>query len=304
MRRSELLQHELTPNFPIESLEVRLVPSIAVILSTTFYLLRLLSRAVLHQRVDISDIVLGVSVVRYSRIVAYEVLGQANLNYRASHFQSYGRVSNCPQPGWERMLGIFLPITSHRFSTYESPSWAVCASDHTNQAIVLLVGGDFLSSWTTTHENFVPLLLPRTVSAGQVSIGLFYTHRAQHRKFDWFRDSVDFPVLPNLWSLDLLGRFVSWSLHQCPCSVVDTSWVQYCYRYVVISLLRLGRGVLTGHTMPSLWIFVLYGPSASRSLGLLLTPELCRSRGRDPASTAFVEPKHLNRAKNSYHHYV
>ncbi|KAI1112804.1 hypothetical protein F5Y14DRAFT_420284 [Nemania sp. NC0429] len=44
------------------SLAVRLVPSLSIILSTIFYLLRLLSRSVLHQRVDISDIVLGVSV--------------------------------------------------------------------------------------------------------------------------------------------------------------------------------------------------------------------------------------------------
>ncbi|KAI1185377.1 hypothetical protein F5B17DRAFT_408068 [Nemania serpens] len=45
-----------------KTLVVRLVPSVVVILSTIFYLLRLLSRLVLHQKVEISDIVLGVSV--------------------------------------------------------------------------------------------------------------------------------------------------------------------------------------------------------------------------------------------------
>ncbi|TRX93755.1 hypothetical protein FHL15_005431 [Xylaria flabelliformis] len=39
------------------------VPLVAIILSTVFYLLRLLSRAVLRQRVDVADFILGVSVV-------------------------------------------------------------------------------------------------------------------------------------------------------------------------------------------------------------------------------------------------
>ncbi|KAI0861844.1 hypothetical protein F4860DRAFT_160254 [Xylaria cubensis] len=39
------------------------VPLVAIILSTVFYILRLLSRAVLRQRVDVADAILGVSVV-------------------------------------------------------------------------------------------------------------------------------------------------------------------------------------------------------------------------------------------------
>lgn len=45
-----------------KTLEVRLIPSVVVILCTTFYIMRLLSRSVLHQRINVSDIVLGVSV--------------------------------------------------------------------------------------------------------------------------------------------------------------------------------------------------------------------------------------------------
>ncbi|KAI0478211.1 hypothetical protein F4859DRAFT_478987 [Xylaria cf. heliscus] len=45
-----------------KKLAVWLVPLVTVIFSTGFYLLRLLSRAVLHQRIDIADIILGASV--------------------------------------------------------------------------------------------------------------------------------------------------------------------------------------------------------------------------------------------------
>ncbi|KAI8954434.1 hypothetical protein F4801DRAFT_533184 [Xylaria longipes] len=43
-------------------LAVWLVPLISVIFSTIFYLLRLVSRAVLRQRIDVADLILGVSV--------------------------------------------------------------------------------------------------------------------------------------------------------------------------------------------------------------------------------------------------
>ncbi|KAI1174878.1 hypothetical protein F4777DRAFT_351117 [Nemania sp. FL0916] len=46
-----------------KTLEVRLVPLLLIIFSTLFYAARLMSRVVLHQKIDISDIILGVSVV-------------------------------------------------------------------------------------------------------------------------------------------------------------------------------------------------------------------------------------------------
>jgi cytochrome c-type biogenesis protein CcmH/NrfF len=55
-----------------------IVPLVVVILSTVFYVLRLLSRSVLGQSIDAGDIVLGASVVSHTRAIERDELGLSN----------------------------------------------------------------------------------------------------------------------------------------------------------------------------------------------------------------------------------
>ncbi|KAI0428630.1 hypothetical protein F5Y09DRAFT_332404 [Xylaria sp. FL1042] len=80
-------------------LVVWLVPLVTIILSTVFYFLKLLSRGVLHQRVDTSDITLGLSVA-----LTFPVL------WVAFKLDSYGLgqdVWNIPQDNITKILYLY-----------------------------------------------------------------------------------------------------------------------------------------------------------------------------------------------------
>ncbi|KAI1346871.1 hypothetical protein F5Y01DRAFT_296904 [Xylaria sp. FL0043] len=80
-------------------LAVWLVPLITIILSTIFYLLRLISRYVLHQRVDVSDVTLGLAVA-----LTFPLL------WVAFKLDSYGlgqEVWNIPQDNITKILYLY-----------------------------------------------------------------------------------------------------------------------------------------------------------------------------------------------------
>jgi hypothetical protein len=99
-----------------------------------------------------------------------------------------------------------------------------------------------------------------------------------------------------------MGRVIPWPLQQPSCPVVDTSWNQYCYGYVITCPLHLDRRPSAEGIAHSLAPHLKV--AQPKNARLLLTPGAYRSYGYHSTSSSFVELSYLEGEKDSHYRHV